>query len=358
MLRVSQIQAIAELPVPILTVYLNTQNLNASRHAQVPGDLRWFRKEAASLSRTLLPRDAALFQQEVARVEQFLEGRHPEEKAVSIFAGRQIWTALPLQTSVNSEIRWGKPAVGQLFRLLGEHAPYGIVVVDHRGARLFQFLLGELTELGRKRFDIDESQWKRKDLGHVSSERIRKAHGPDRDLFEHRLEAQYGRLCRETADQAISLSKKHNFAGIFLLGPERLIGTIRMNFTPATEARIVSVPENIGGFSSAEIRRWLEPRIVEYERKQRKTEVEQLLAKDGKSITDPDETFARLRNGTIRAVVVAVDHDFHLHECTKCGTVNRSMIPSAPPAAESAEPSDCLTRFLAWPLNTALGWNL
>jgi hypothetical protein len=324
MTRSDQIQTIAESQVPILTVYVNTQNRNASRHPLVPLHLTWLRKSAASFFRTLPPQEATLFQREVDRVGKFLEGRRPEEKALAIFAGAETWAVLPLPTGVNNEIRWGKAAVGQLFRLHREHTPYGIVVVDHRAARFFLFFLDELIELGEKRFEIDESQWKRKDLGHVASERIRKTRGTDHDLFEHRLEAQYERLCRDTADQAIAFSKKHDFATIFFVGPERLIGPIQKKFPPSFRARLVSVPEDFGKLPPSKILRRLEPMVAEYEQKQQILDVEQLLAAGRGTVTEGDETLARLQNGTIRAVVVAADHDFGLRECEKCGTVARS----------------------------------
>jgi len=62
-----------------------------------------------------------------------------------------------------------------------------------------------LTLLEDKSFDVDISQWKKKDLGHFAGERIRKTRGPQRDIFEHRLEAQYERLCQETAERAAAL---------------------------------------------------------------------------------------------------------------------------------------------------------
>jgi hypothetical protein len=327
MLTLDKIQAVAKSQIPILTAYLNTQNRNASRHPRVPSHLVWFRKETTALSRTLLPRDAERFQQAVDRVEQFLEGRHAKEKALALFAGSDTWTVFPVQAAVESEIRWGKPAIGQLFRLVSEHHSYGIIVIDHHVARFFQFHLGELNELGENRFEIDESHWKRKDVGHIPSDRIRKGHGADQDLFDHRLEAQYERIFRETTDHATALSKKHDFAALFLVGPERLVVPIRTKFHPALRARLVSVYEDFGKFSRRGILRRLEPLMADYERKRQIVEVEKLLAADSGFVTDVDETLAQLQNGTLRTIIVAANRDFHLHECTKCGAVNRSSDP-------------------------------
>jgi len=319
-----QIQSIAESPAPILTVYVNTQNRNASRHPRVPVHLTWFRKETSSLSRTLAPQDAALFQTQIERVERFLDGRHPEEKALAIFCGRETWTVLPLQNGVENEIRWGKPAIGQLFRFLYEHAPYGIVVVDHRAVRFFQFFLGELMELGEKRFDIDKSQWKNKDLGHVAGEQIQKTRGTNRDLFERRLNAQYERLCRDTADQAIAYSKQRDFAAMFLVGLERLIGPIQRKLPSSFRARLVPVHEDFGKLSPSKILLRLAPLMAEEEQKRQILDVEQVLATEIGAVTEVDETLARLQDGTIRTIVVAADHNFHLRECDQCATVDRA----------------------------------
>ena len=61
MLHMKEIQAIAALPAPILTVYVNTQNRNASRHPRMPEHLAWLADEARSLPPTLLAADAKRF---------------------------------------------------------------------------------------------------------------------------------------------------------------------------------------------------------------------------------------------------------------------------------------------------------
>jgi hypothetical protein len=232
MLRVG-LQKIVALPWPILSIYLNTRSVNASRHPRAEAWLAWLRKEAASISRTLLPRDTERFLQEVRRTEGFLHDRHPEEKALAIFAGPTTWMVIPLHIAVENKLAWGHPAIGQLFRLLHEHKSCCIVGVDHRAARFFAYSLGELTELAKKQFEVDPSQWKKKSLGHLTSGRIQKMRGPYPDRFDHRMEVQYARLCRETAEQAATLSKQYGLAEIFLAGPDRLIGPMQTQFPPA-----------------------------------------------------------------------------------------------------------------------------
>jgi hypothetical protein len=327
MLRVEQLQKIAALPSPILSAYLNTRSENASRHPQTKACLRWLRKKAALTSRTLLPRDAERFLQEVAHVEKFLEGRHPEEKALAIFAGPKTWTVFPLHIAVENELTWGHPAISQLFRLLHERKSCCIVAVDHRAARFFAHSQGELTELAAKQFEVDPSQWKRKSLGHLTSGRMQTMRGPYPDRFEHRIDVQYARLCRETAEQAAALSKQYGLAHIFLAGPDRLIRRMRTQFPHPFREFVCLVPEDLGNFSPKELLQRLEPIIAEYEQKLQRAAVTQLLSTDNGTETDLDETLAQLQNGSVRRVVVSRDFDLDLRQCTKCGLASRAADP-------------------------------
>jgi hypothetical protein len=327
MLHVDQLQKIAALPSPILSIYLNTRSKNASRHPRAEACLAWLRKKAASISRTLLPRDAERFLQEVRRIEGFLHGRRPEEKALAIFAGPATWMVFPLQIEVGNELAWGQPAIGQLFRLLHESKSCCIVAVDHRAARFFTYSLGELTELATKQFEVDSSQWKKKSLGHLTSGRIQKMRGPYPDRFEHRMEVQYARLCRETAEQAAALSKQYGLAQIFLAGPDRLIGPMRTQFPPAFGEFLCLVPEDLGNFSAKELFQRLEPIIAECEQKRQMAAVTRLLGTDNGAVADLDETLAQLQNGSVRSVVVSRDFDLDLRQCTKCGLASRAADP-------------------------------
>lgn len=324
MLFVEQLQEIAALPSPILSAYLNTRAENASCHPRVQAYLAWFTKEAVSISRTLLPRDAERFERQVKRLKQFLDQRRPKEKALAIFASPEKWMVLPLQVSVENELRWGKPAVGQLFLLLGEHPANCIVVVDHHAARFFMHTVGELILIEEKTFEVDVSQWKKKDLGHFAAERIRKTRGPQRDVFEHRLGAQYLRLSQETAERAAVLCKKHQLIGIFLVGPDRLIAPVQARIPQALAKFVFLVPEDLGNFSPKELLRRLQPVIDDRQSKQQIAAVTHLLAIDHGAVLDVDETLALLQNGAIRTFVLARDLDLNLHQCRKCGLANRS----------------------------------
>ncbi len=328
MWRNDHLQEITEAPIPILSVYLNTMNQDSTRHLQMAARLAWFRRRAAEVASTLPVQENKQFQKEIARVEKFLDERIPEERALAIFSGARTWTALPLHASVENALEWGKPAVGQLFRFLTEHPPYGVIVVDHQVARMFAYRLGELTPLSEKAFDIDRSEWKKKDLGHFAGERTRKTRGSNRDLYDHRLEAQYERLCHETAEEAVSLWKKFEFAGLFLVGSERLTSPIRAKLAQHLSPLVFSIPEDLAKFSERSILRRIEPRIAEFETGRQEGLVKQLQSEEGKFVTNLDEILTRLQEGSIHTLVVASDLDLNLHQCRQCGRGTRSADPA------------------------------
>lgn len=327
MIRTDQLQEIAAWSPPILSAYLSTRPQDASRHPQVQSCVTWLKKEAGSMSRNLEPRDAVQFERQVERVGRFLGQRRPKEKALAIFAGREYWTVVPLHVGVENELRWGKPGVWQLFRLLSEHNSNCIVVVDHHAARFFMNGLGELTLLEEKTFDVDISQWKKKDLGHFAGERVRKTRGPQREVFEDRLEAQYAKLCQQTADRAAALCGQHSLTGIFLVGPERLIAEVQAKIPCGVTQFIFRIPEDLAYFSARHLLCRLQPVIDGCRREQQIATVTHLLGSDHGTVIDVDETLAQLQRGAIRSFIIAREFDLDIQQCAKCGWVNRSADP-------------------------------
>ncbi len=309
----------AKLPSPLLTVFLNTAENDASRHPRERGDLAWLLDAADALRHTLSYRDAKAFDRQVNRVQRFLEDRHPAEKALVVFAGAKTWKTIPLEAPVIHELRWGKPNVAPFLPLLNAHRRYGAVVMDHFAARYFQYEHGELLLLGRKDFEIDASQWKRMEQCRVATERVQNSRGPVRDLYEHRVEAQYKRLCHQVAGEAFAFCKTRELSGLFLVGPDRLIQIVREKIPASLAASTVLVQENLGRSSPKELQRRLEPLVDYYEQEQQLSAVKLLQASGRTALTNPDEVLAQLQDGRIRTLLVARNLQLSLRRCPQCG---------------------------------------
>jgi hypothetical protein len=260
MLSTKQIESFLQLPQPLLTAYLNTPGAEPSRHPLVPESFVWLKKEAKLVGHGLSRAEQALLEHQLARIGEFLDRRPPKERGLVIFAGAKTWELVPLQVAVDNELHWGKPAVSQLLWLVDEHKPFCVVVVDHKGACFFQYQLRELLKVGEKKFEIDISEWKKKDIGHIAGQEIQKTRGSQRDVFEHRMDAQYVRSCKETANQAIILCKEHHYAAILLIGEDRLSHTIKAAIPRDVCQHVMTRQEDFAGLTDSELEKRLEPK--------------------------------------------------------------------------------------------------
>lgn len=338
MLTAKEILSFSQLPVPVLTLCLNTTSAEASHHPPVPACLTWLKKEGKSVARSLPPSERAPFQKELGRVEKFLHDRHPEERSIVIFAGPGVWREIPLQVGMENELHWGNPAVLQLLWLIEEHKPYCLIVVDRTGARFFRYQLRETIELEEKKYAIDISQWKKKELGHVTGQMVQKTRGSQRDVFEHRMEAQYARLCGETAKLAAELCKKKDFAEIFLVGSDHLTGPIKEAIPQELAQRVILLKEDFGRLSSSELQERLEPTIENWEHQHEASLVAELLQSEHGTVVGIDESLAQLQKGRVRTLVLTHDLNVTLRQCVKCGWIDRSADPLCPTCAGERRP--------------------
>jgi hypothetical protein len=328
MLNEMRVQSLRQMPGPLLTAYLRTISVDSSRHGLVPKYLTWLKQEAKSLAENVPHSERGLFQEQLSRLEDFLRGRIPEESGLVIFAGRGTWELVPLRLDVENELRWGKPSLAQLLWLVNEHKPYGIVVADRMKARFFRYSLGQIAELNEKKFEIDISQWKQEELGHVTGQGVRKTRGSQREAFGNRMNAQYQRLFHATANQIRDLCEKEGLTAVFLVGSDRLIKPIEAALPQGFHHPVVLVDENFGNLSATELQQRLQTRIATWEREYEARQVSALLESERGNVLGIDETLAELQNGKIRTLVVSWDLDARLQQCTNCGRMDRSADPS------------------------------
>jgi hypothetical protein len=328
MLTMSQLDPLSQLSSPLLTAYVRTSPIEASLHGSTPGYLPWLKDESRPIAENLPPVEQELFLKQLDRVEEFLGQRARHEKSIVIFAGPSVWETVSLQPEVQNELHWGRPALTQLLWLVSEHKPYGIVVVDHAGARFFHYWFGEMIEYEEKRFPIDISQWKKKDLGHVISVKgISKSRGAQRDDFEKRMDSQYARLCRETAQQTANFCKGKNLAAVFLAGSDRLIKPIEAKCPRSFRQPIVLLDQDLARVTLPELQKHLEPHITGWERKREAELVTAVAGNERGTVIGFDEILALLQKGKIRTLILARGLDADLRQCVQCGWTDRSADP-------------------------------
>jgi hypothetical protein len=321
------VSSFAQLPPPLLTVYLDTNPGERDNQKQTPGYLSWLKNQAKLNAREVPQAERMLFREQVRRIEKFLRDQASHPRALVIFAGAATWEQVSLGLPVHNELHWGKPALFQLLGIIDEHRPCCVVAVDRAGARFFRYHLGELAEFPEKKFHIDISQWKMKDHAHMARRGTRMPYGPQRDAFKSRVDAEYRHLCRQVAERTKRLCASECLLSIFLVGSKRLIEPIESQLPRELRGRVVLVDEDLARIPGSDLQKYLEPRIVAQAQTLMKRRVDDLLEREHGSVVGFDETLAQLQDGSISTVVLVRGLDTILSRCLGCGMMNRSADP-------------------------------
>lgn len=324
------VQTLSEMAAPVLTAFLNTQPADPSKQPLAAESVVWLKKQAKEAGQMVHEKEQKRFWRQVRRVEEFLTGRQPQEKALAIFAGSGTWKIVPLQMHVENELHWGHPGTTQLLWLLNENKPQCVVAIDHNAARFFRYWGGEMEKIAERKFAVDISQWKTKQMGQEAGQGIKKARGAQHDSYQDRMEAQYKHFCRDAAAQARKLAETEKLQAIFLVGSDRLTMPMEAEFPKSWRERVARVKEDFGKLSLPNLQERLGPRIAEWERTSEQKLVENLLAEERKAVIGLDETLAQLQKGKMRTVVLASTVHGDLHECIECGWIDRSADPVCP----------------------------
>lgn len=327
MLSAKEVLSLTDLTSPLLTAYVETDPLKESAGKSVAGYVTWLRQEAKSVAENVPSADKEKFNKQVSRTEEFLTDRRPKEKGIVILAGPTTWKLFPLQLKVENELHWGKPALSQLLSLLDEERPSLIVAIDRAGARIFRYALGEVTEYSQSRFEIDSSQWKKKEHAHMARRATEMPHGNQRDAFKQRMDAQYLHVCREVAKRAAALAKQEKLVSIFLVGSKRLTEPLEASLPQRLRDNVTLIAEDLARVSTSVIQKHIRSVIAARANEDAARRVNRLIEGSRGTVLSLDETLAKLQSGGISTLVVARGFDQAMKQCVKCGLVNRSGDP-------------------------------
>jgi hypothetical protein len=326
MLDAARIRALPRLKAPVLTAYLDTNPATPRNQSTPPGYFAWLKARARVLEDGLPEAERASFREHVDRLERHLRRHPPRHRAVVAFSGAGTWELLPLQVAVEDELHWGPPALTQLFWLLDEHQPSGIVVLSRSGARFIRAWLGEVVEDEREAFTVDRSDWRRKDLVEPSHAGLGKRRGgAHRDRFAARMKAQYDRLGRGLAARLRRWAERHGLRPVLLAGPAEMVDAILAALPEELRQQTALLKENLSYLSSAELHARLEPVLDQWKRDQEAARVEALLGSDAaRRAVGVDETLAQVQAGRVRELVIARGIAGTVRQCERCGRADRA----------------------------------
>jgi hypothetical protein len=326
-MRLAELEgALAESSTPLLSLYLEATPTGAGR-SPIANARPWIRKTAKGRESGMAAGERQAFRAQVDRVEEFLRSSALGSGALAIFASPEKWMCLHLPPSVSNELCWGKPSLSQLRRIAEEEPGVCIVAVDRAGARFFRYEFGELSEQPAMKFEVDSSQWKRKDHSHMARPHTEMPHGMLRDVFKRRMDEQYQRFFRHIAERTKFVCGKEDLQAVLLVGSERLTKPIKSALPADVQDRAVLIPEDLARVSPAKLHAKILPKIGEWMQRFSEARAARLLGSERGAVVGFDETLADLQAGHIGTLLMVRGLDAALRQCTKCGDVNRSADP-------------------------------
>jgi Bacterial archaeo-eukaryotic release factor family 5 len=326
-MRLAELEgSLAEGSTPLLSAYLEATPAGSGRRS-ITSSPPWIRKVAKGLENGMAVSEREAFRAQVNRVEAFLRSSAPAKGALAIFASPDKWICLHLPSPVSNELHWGPPSLSQLRRIAEEQPGICVVAVDRAVARFFRYELGEISELPAMKFEIDASQWKRKEHGHMARRNTKMPHGPLRDAFKQRMDQQYQHFFRHISERIKFVLSRENLRAVMLVGSARLTKPIEAILLEEIRERAVLIPEDLARVSPTQLEAKILPNIAEWMRRFSEARAARLMESDRGAVVGFDETLAELQNGRIGTLLIVRDLDAGLRQCTKCGDVNRSADP-------------------------------
>ena len=324
MINAHEFAALAQLPEPLLTVYLNTNPGLPSNCRSVPGYVAWLKTEARKVRSHRGESKNSLFHEQVKRVEKYLETQRPAHTGVLIFAGPDVWQVIPLQVEPSNELHWGKPHLWQLNAIMARHRPACAAVLDLSGVRMYEYAFSGLTQFAEQKFSIDTSHWRQKEREHMAKQGTRMPHGAQRDLFDRRVEAEYVRLLHEVAKVIAAYCEVHAIDQVYLLGSDRLTKQVQEELPQALSEQAALIAHVSAEEPAVDIKARIEASLREYEANRKERVVDELLNRNQGIVTGVDQTLHQLQRGLLASLLLVEDLNPILHRCESCGLVTAS----------------------------------
>ena len=332
MLDAKLLESLPQIPPPVLTAYLETNPADSRNLRHPPGYIIWLKSQAKDIEGDVPESERKAFREQVQRLEEHLTQYPPRTLGTVVFAGPEFWQSISLHVEAEDELFWGLPSLIQILWLMSEHRLCGVVVADRSRARFFHYWMGEITQDHEARFNIDTTEWSRKDLKPPSQPGIEVIRGTHRDAFERRVEAQYASFFAKEAEHIRAWVDTWKLNAVLLMGPPKLEELVWSKLPKSVQRRTLLVQEDIEHLPWAELEDRIKSEVHSWERDHEKKLLDQLFdGPDGvRVVLGVDETLTHLQEGLVRTAVVVREIEGRVRQCTRCGWTDRTVDLTCP----------------------------
>jgi peptide subunit release factor 1 (eRF1) len=331
--HLERLLAFEPVPLPVITVYLNTQ---PDPHGRTPDFEPYLRREfrslastwpAASAERESFERDAE------AIIEYAASSLKPESNGAAIFAcsgAGGFFEALQMSAPIdeNRIYVYHQPHIYHLARLDDQYPRYAALAADANSARIFVFGLGQV---------IETEQVKGKRVQRV------KVGGWSQARYQRRVDNAHQQHAKEVAEALDRIAKQEDVRHIIIAGGSEMLPLIRDEISRDLQQRIVDLMSFDANASEKELFEATLEKMREQDSDTDAQKVAELFDRyrsRGLAVVGAEATLTALANGQVEELLLSASLEATRPEQEKVDAILAPEIPDSTGGSESEEPRE------------------
>jgi peptide chain release factor subunit 1 len=307
-------------PLPVISVYLNTQWHDQHQRERVTTFLRQHVRQArllavdAEATRQSLEADLGRIVQWGERLVHGTSELAMPGMALFTCHGADLWVELPVPVPFEDEFTVAdRPALRQLARLDEDYTNALVVLVDSRAARICEVVLGGL---------LAETDFASEVPGR------HKQGGWAQMRYQRHVKEHMDRHHKEVAEYLATYITAHPQTSIILSGQDDIVTNFRQVLSPQVQQRIIDEIHLDLHASATRILEVAQQVLRRHEREEEQASVALLLNRAGHgglAVVGLQETLAAVNTGRVQTLLM--QRDFHQSgwRCLDCGHLGEAL---------------------------------
>jgi peptide subunit release factor 1 (eRF1) len=321
--------AFEPVPLPVISVYLNTQS---DQHGRDPEVVPYLEREFKTLARTWpagSPEHKS-FDQDVERIVAYVKEQiDPAANGVAIFAchgANEFFEALQFSAPVsdNRIYVYNQPHLYHLAKIDDQYPRYAAVVTDANTARIFVFGLGQTI-------DIDEIKGKK-------VHRV-KVGGWSQARYQRRVGNAHQQHVNEVVERLEEIVREEGIVRVIVAGDSAIVALIEQEM-PHLAAIVETMNLDVHASEQEVLKATLE-KLQQDESLATAEKVQRLIDEArgrGLAVVGPDATLEALANGQVDELLISGSMDQNHPDPEAVEAILAPEIPDASGGMESEEP--------------------
>ncbi|MFL5908239.1 MAG: VLRF1 family aeRF1-type release factor [Solirubrobacterales bacterium] len=243
--------------------------------------------------------------------EHFLDEVPPFERLQIGFCevaekdGRDVWTSAQMRREMTEIVDLDHPYLIPLLGLLDEGAPIGVAAISAERVRLFEWVLGRLTDLEDWEAVLFMPDWREKKA--QSSPDPARVHGPSasgHDQFDQRLDANRERFLEQVGGLVAEQALGRRWRRVLAFGAAHQVGRLQQGVRDRVELDLADEVDIVSENDRGRILERVEAAVERHNRRREmalvQAAVEAALTPAGRGATGLDEIERSLTEGRVR----------------------------------------------------------